>query len=242
MGLKNEWLKFINKMMWILVWDSPKRKNLRKNLPLIEGKNNKIIFFSEDDSARKAKKSCAGLCIRIKGSNNTVKIARNTDFYNSHITIHANNATVIIGENSVCKDLDINICCGNGQKIILGKNIRAFGVNIYLNEKNAALIVKDDCLFSNSISIWPTDGHAIFDKDTKQRINNIQRPLEIGEHCWIGEGVKLTKNAKLPPNTIVGIGAVVTKEFNEEYTIIAGNPAKVIKKNVIWHPNLEHKF
>lgn len=111
-----------------------------------------------------------------------------------------------------------------------------------MNEKNAALIVKDDCLFSNSISIWPTDGHAIFDKDTKQRINNIQRPLEIGEHCWIGEGVKLTKNAKLPPNTIVGIGAVVTKEFNEEYTIIAGNPAKVIKKNVIWHPNLEHKF
>lgn len=66
MGLKNEWHKFLNKMMWICVWDSQKRKNLRKNLSLIEGKNNKIIFFSEDDSARKAKRAARDFVSELK--------------------------------------------------------------------------------------------------------------------------------------------------------------------------------
>ena len=30
MGLKNEWHKFLNKMMWICVWDSQKKKKFEK--------------------------------------------------------------------------------------------------------------------------------------------------------------------------------------------------------------------
>lgn len=33
---------------------------------------------------------------------------------------------------------------------------------------------------------------------------------------------------------IFGINAVVTKRFDEENTIIAGNPAKLVKRNVKW--------
>ena len=182
------------------------------------------------------------MSINIKGNNNTVKIAGNTKFNNCSLTIYASNAIVYIGKNSNYNFTNITLCCGNGQKVTLGDNITVYGMNVNLNEENAELIVKNNCLFSNSISIWPTDGHSIFDKNTKQRINYLTRPIEIGEHCWIGEGVKLTKNAKLPPNTMVGIGAVVTKEFFEENTIIAGNPAKIIKRNILWNPNLNHKF
>ena len=44
----------------------------------------------------------------------------------------------------------------------------------------------------------------------------------------------INKDVILPRGTIVGIGAVVTNAFNEENTVMAGNPAKVIKKNVQW--------
>lgn len=241
MSIKSEWCNFVNKIMWIWVWDSQKRKQLRLSPALIKGKNNRIIIFSDDNDDIKRKK-VPGLYINIKGSNNLIKIASNVKFNNCALSITANNTSVFIDKNSYYNSLVINMICGNGQKIELGKNITAHGVTVNLNEENAALIVKDNCLFSNSISIWPTDGHSIFDKQTKTRINHIKHPVEIGEHCWIGEGVKITKNAKLPPNSIVGIGAVVTKEFTEENTIIAGNPARVIKKDILWNTRLNHKY
>lgn len=45
---------------------------------------------------------------------------------------------------------------------------------------------------------------------------------------------RFLKNGNLPPNTVVAADAVVTKTFTEEFTILAGNPAKVIKRNVMW--------
>lgn len=239
MGLRNELNKIINKFSWLFVWNSEKRKQLRNRLTLVYGTNNVIVFFDGNCEERKNR---SGLSIQIKGNNNTVKIAKSAKFNNCTLNINANNTIIYIGENSKYNFMNINLCCGNGQKVTFGNNINVFGMNIYLHEENAELIVKDSCLFSNSISIWATDGHSIFDKDTKQRINNINHPVEIGEHCWIGEGVKLSKNAKLPPNTVVGMGSVVTKEFFEENTIIAGNPAGVIKRNILWHPDLNHKF
>lgn len=227
-SFKNEWCKLINRLF-------------KTGLYLDEGKNNKITFFG-NAKKYKRKRNCSGLSVRIKGNNNIIKVAKNTVFNKCSISINADDTEIFIDENSTLNFVNIHINGGNNQKISLGKNLVTASVNIHLDEENASLIVKDNCIFSNSISIWATDGHPIFDKNTKHRLNTIKRPVEIGEHCWIGEGVKITKNAKLPPNTIVGIGSVVTKEFCEENTIIAGNPAKVIKRNVIWHSDLNHKF
>jgi acetyltransferase-like isoleucine patch superfamily enzyme len=35
---------------------------------------------------------------------------------------------------------------------------------------------------------------------------------------------------KLGPHTTVGAGSIVTKSFEDGYCVIAGNPAKLIKK------------
>lgn len=236
MSLKTEWSKFVNKIMWLWIWDSNKRKTKRISTSIIEGHNNKIIVSG------KQQKNITGLNICIKGNDNTIKIDDNNKFENSNICISANNASIIIGKNSHYIGLNINMCNGNNQKLTLGDHIVTWGVIINLNETNSEVIIGNNCLFSNSISIWPTDGHSIFDKDTKERINKPTQTLEIGDTCWIGEGVRLSKNTKLPPNTIVGIGSVVTKSFTDEYTIIAGNPAKIIKRNVIWKDSPYYKF
>jgi len=89
-------------------------------------------------------------------------------------------------------------------------------------------------MFSNSIDIWCTDGHAIFDKDNGTIINRSKYPLVIGNNCWIGQDSKLLKNTQLSDNSIVGMASVVTKKFDESNVVIAGNPAKIIKHNVEW--------
>jgi acetyltransferase-like isoleucine patch superfamily enzyme len=43
-------------------------------------------------------------------------------------------------------------------------------------------------------------------------------------------GAKILPEVELGDFTIVGAGSVVTKSFSEGYCVIAGNPAKLIRK------------
>ncbi len=56
------------------------------------------------------------------------------------------------------------------------------------------------------------------------------QPIILGEQCWIGMNSMILPGVELGPHTVVGAGAVVTKSFPEGFCVIAGNPARLIKK------------
>ena len=69
---------------------------------------------------------------------------------------------------------------------------------------------------------------------TNHDLQNLEKSAEgkaviIGEKCWIGMNSIILPGVKLANHIIVGAGSVVTKSFNEENIIIAGNPAKKIR-------------
>ncbi len=51
--------------------------------------------------------------------------------------------------------------------------------------------------------------------------------ITIGEDCWIGNGALIMAN--IGKKCVIGAGSVVTHDV-PDYSIVAGNPAKVIKK------------
>lgn len=89
-------------------------------------------------------------------------------------------------------------------------------------------------MFSNSIQIWPTDGHSILDANTGEILNEPKGYVTIGNHVWVGEAVRITKNARIHDNSIIGGGAVAYKDYEESNVVIAGNPGKIVRRNITW--------
>ena len=52
---------------------------------------------------------------------------------------------------------------------------------------------------------------------------------KIGHDVWIGEGVLIRAGVTIGSGSVIGMGSVVTKDV-EAYSVVAGNPAKVIRK------------
>lgn len=62
------------------------------------------------------------------------------------------------------------------------------------------------------------------------KVKDVERhKLEVGNDCWIGYGTVITCNChKIGNGAVIGAGSIVTKDV-EPYSIVAGNPARVIR-------------
>lgn len=56
------------------------------------------------------------------------------------------------------------------------------------------------------------------------------RDIVIGDHCWIGMNAVILPGVVLGPYTSVGANATVTHSFPEGFCVLAGSPAKVIRR------------
>ena len=171
---------------------------------------------------------------KIKGKNNVIHC--NSDVWMKYCSfiINGDNNKVEIGKKCCFTGLRILIE-GNGCSIIFGDNVIVNASKIQptvINAINDNITIGKSCLFSNNIEIHTSDYHGIYDKNG-DRINNEKR-ITIGNHCWIGLGSKILKGTAIPSNSIVGAGSLLTKSFEEENTIIAGVPAKIVKRAVFW--------
>lgn len=54
-------------------------------------------------------------------------------------------------------------------------------------------------------------------------------PIKIEDNCWIGAGAIILAGVTIGQGAVVGAGSIVTKDVLP-YTIVAGNPAKLIKE------------
>jgi len=85
-----------------------------------------------------------------------------------------------------------------------------------------------DCLLGSGVHILSgKNQHNFSDFDTpiRNQGGTIEK-IKIGENCWIGNNA--TVMADIGPNSIVAAGTVVVEQVPEK-SIVAGNPARVVK-------------
>ena len=86
-------------------------------------------------------------------------------------------------------------------------------------------------MFSGFIDIRTSDNHGIID-EANQRLN-YPHSIKIGNHVWIGQRSIVLKGTQIGDNSVVGAGAIVSKDIPAN-AIAAGVPAKVVKTGVNW--------
>tara|TARA_B100001093_G_C26805161_1_gene1005138 strand:- start:1253 stop:1723 length:471 start_codon:yes stop_codon:yes gene_type:complete len=103
--------------------------------------------------------------------------------------------------------------------------------------KNTLLIAHGSIELGNTIAIaadckFITRNHIYKDKDTPIADQDYQyKPIKIGDNCWFGYNVIVLPGVTLGKSCIIAAGSVVTKSF-QDYSVIAGVPAKFIKQNI----------
>ena len=60
----------------------------------------------------------------------------------------------------------------------------------------------------------------------------VTRPITINDNVWVATDSIVLPGVTIGEGAVVGAGAVVTKDV-EPWTVVAGNPAKFIKKRVL---------
>ena len=87
-------------------------------------------------------------------------------------------------------------------------------------------------MFSNNIHIRSSDSHPIVDNETGEIINK-DKEVKIGNHVWLAANCKILKGCVIEDGAVVGAHSIVTKQVPSN-TIVAGNPARVVKNNITW--------
>jgi acetyltransferase-like isoleucine patch superfamily enzyme len=81
----------------------------------------------------------------------------------------------------------------------------------------------------NSVTI-AGHGSAFYTHSMDYRKNRlVAKPIVIGENSYVGSNARFIPGARIAPNSFVGMGAVVTKVFDEQYVLLAGSPARIMR-------------
>lgn len=117
-----------------------------------------------------------------------------------------------------------------GGKVSIGNH---FSTNDRFTLSCGSMItIEDNVMVGWNCTCIDGDGHSIF--DCNNNVVNPMKPIVIGMNSWIASDVKLMKGSQIPAYTVVAMGSIVTKKFYEVGTILAGSPARIVKRNVRW--------
>ncbi|MBN2406064.1 MAG: acyltransferase [Elusimicrobia bacterium] len=102
--------------------------------------------------------------------------------------------------------------------VTVGKNVYIGGDCSIDDNFPEVVSIEDDVIISHRVTVVAHD-----------RSRLMVAPILIQKGAFIGTGSIVLPGVTVGHNSVVGAGSVVTKDVNP-YTVVAGSPAKIIKK------------
>lgn len=169
-------------------------------------------------------------------------ILRGKVFFGRHSRIQLSDGSrredIIIEKNVKLYGTLISQACG---KILISESAHV-GPNTTIGAAYSVSIGAF-AMISKNVEIMDNNNHPTHPED-RRKINSDHvaskfkgwrysksAAIYIGENTWIGRDSTIMKGVNLGANSIVGACAVVTKSV-ESNVVVAGNPAKVVKREI----------
>lgn len=132
-----------------------------------------------------------------------------------------------IGERAVLGDVKII----SRNKIIIGKRA-LMSWNVFIQDFDPH--PKESSLRAQQMIQMTENFFPRWDQHQPKRItldwSAPSRAIIIGDDCWIGANVTILKGVEIGNGCIIAAGSVVTSGIFPDNSLIAGNPAKLIKE------------
>lgn len=91
------------------------------------------------------------------------------------------------------------------------------------------LTIGNDVRISTGVVIIPSN-HGFYDRNQKICDHPLtKKGIVIEDDCWIGANAVILDGVHIGKGSVIGAGSIVASSV-EPYSIVAGNPAKLIKK------------
>ena len=128
-----------------------------------------------------------------------------------------------LGNYSVIEEFS-TINNGVGNVIIGERSIIGIG-NVIIGPVD----IGNDVMLAQNIVISGLN-HEYADISRPPKNQGVSKKLiKIADNVWIGANSVITAGVSIGKHSVIGAGSIVTKDI-PEYTVAAGNPAKIIKR------------
>ena len=139
-----------------------------------------------------------------------------------------------VGEGSIVEGRVVSD--RQGSVVSIGRNTFIGGSTIVCAER---IEIGDDVLISWGCTIVDHDSHALLWRDRRDDVRDwfagkkdwsavTIKPVSIRDKAWIGFNTIVLKGVTIGEGAVVGAGSVVTRDV-APFTVVAGNPARVIR-------------
>jgi maltose O-acetyltransferase len=108
-----------------------------------------------------------------------------------------------------------------GARTFVNANLTALDV--------AAITIGEDCQIGPNVQLL-TPTHPVDPRPRRDKLEAAQ-PITVEDNVWLGGGVIVCPGVTIGENSVIGAGAVVTKDIPAN-VVAVGNPARVIRENI----------
>lgn len=139
----------------------------------------------------------------------------------------ASSSEVVFGERLLMSH-DSIVDAANHVGIRVGTGC-TFGWHLHLYAY-APIEISDDMMASSYVYIESGAGHDLIIDGQKR----YPESMTIGKHVWVGLNSTILAGSHIGDGCMIGASSLVNRKFGERQ-LIAGNPARVIKEDIVWN-------